>query len=87
LSASPLEECAGCGDLRDEIELMRIVNNKGDIKVDPGQDVPGRGVHLCPQVECLELACDNGGLKQGLKTEITDEIFDSLVEEIKHGGY
>lgn len=85
MSASPLKECSGCGDLRDEIELMRIVNNKGDIKVDPGGDVPGRDIYLCPQVQCLDLACDNGSLKQGLKIEINEEIYDSLVEEIKHG--
>ncbi len=85
MSASPLEECAGCGDLRDEIELMRIVNNKGDIKVDPGGDVPGRGIYLCPQIECLDLACENGSLKQGLKIEISDEIYDFLTEKIKQG--
>ncbi len=85
MSASPLKECSGCGDLRDEIELMRIVNNKGDIKVDPGRDVPGRDIYLCPQVQCLDLACDNGTLKQGLKKDITDDIYDSLVTKIKQG--
>ncbi|SDL61328.1 YlxR family protein [Halarsenatibacter silvermanii] len=85
MSASPLEECAGCGDLRDEIELMRVVNNKGEVKVDPGSDLPGRGIYLCPQVKCLDLACEKNALKQELKVEITDELYESLVEEIKHG--
>ncbi len=82
MTASPLEKCVGCGDFRDEIELMRVVNNKGDIKVDPGKDLPGRGIYLCPQKNCLDLACENGALKEGLKKEITDDIYDFLMEEI-----
>lgn len=51
---SPIRKCVGCGARRDKIELLRIVNNKGDILVDPGGKIPGRGAYLCPNIKCLD---------------------------------
>ncbi len=81
---SPIRQCIGCGARRDKIELLRVVNNKGDILVDPGGNVPGRGAYLCPNLDCLDKAVKKDALKNALKIEISDEIYEKISEEIKH---
>ncbi|ADO77111.1 RNase P modulator RnpM [Halanaerobium praevalens] len=84
-SRSPIRKCVGCGARRDKIELLRVVNNKGDILVDPGGRTPGRGAYLCPNLDCLDQAIEKGALKKALRKEISDEIYTKISEEIKHG--
>ena len=81
---SPIRKCVGCSARRDKIELLRVVNNKGDILIDPGERTPGRGAYLCPNLDCLDKAVEKGSLKNALKIEISDEIYDKISEEIKH---
>lgn len=81
---SPIRKCVGCGARRDKIELLRVVNNKGDILVDPGGRTPGRGAYLCPNLDCLDKAVEKDSLKKALKIEISDEIYEQISEEIKH---
>jgi len=81
---SPIRKCVGCGARRDKIELLRIVNNKGEIIIDPGGKVPGRGAYLCPNMDCLEKAVSKNKLSDALKFEISDEIYEKISEEIKH---
>lgn len=83
-SRSPIRKCVGCGARRDKIELLRVVNNKGEILIDPGERTPGRGAYLCPNMDCLDKAVENGALKDALKKEISDEIYEKISEEIKH---
>ncbi|MGM0420528.1 MAG: YlxR family protein [Bacillota bacterium] len=85
MQVSSIKKCAGCGDHRSEEELMRIVNNKGEIKVDPGGVMSGRDVYICPQVRCLEAAVENNELSKALKVKIEDDIYQKLLEEINHG--
>ncbi len=80
-----LKQCLGCGDRREEIELMRIVNNKGELKIDPGGRLSGRDVYICPQVSCFQAARKDNQLSEELHLEITEELFNQLLEEINHG--
>jgi len=70
LRGRSIKKCAGCGDHRSEVELMRIVNNKGEINVDPGGIISGRDVYICPQITCLDAAVENDELSKALKIEI-----------------
>jgi len=83
-SRSPIRKCVGCGARRDKIELLRIVNNKGEILIDPGERTPGRGAYLCPNTDCLDKAVEKDSLKKALKIDISDEIYEKISEEIKH---
>ncbi len=82
---SSLKQCLGCGDRREEIELVRVVNNRGEIKIDPGGRLSGRDVYLCPQVNCFQAARETSQLSSELHMKITDELFNQLLEEINHG--
>lgn len=84
MRASPIRQCVGCGARRDKVELLRVVNNKNEILVDPRGNLPGRGAYLCPNQECLDKAWENGNLSKALKTDLSDELYQKLVEEINN---
>ena len=79
---NPVKKCAACGERRSEIELLRIVKNKDQILIDPQGNLPGREVYLCPNRICIEEARDDNLISKGLKTEITDSIYNDIMEEI-----
>jgi hypothetical protein len=74
-SRSPIRKCVGCGARRDKIDIL----------IDPGERITGRGAYLCPNMDCLDKAVEKNSLKEALKIDISDEIYDKISEEIKHG--
>ena len=84
MKGTPIRQCVGCGARRDKVELLRVVNNKNEILVDPRGNLPGRGAYLCPNQECLNKAWKNGKLNKALKTELSEELYQKLVEEINN---
>jgi hypothetical protein len=81
---SPIRQCVGCGARRDKIELIRVVNNKNQISIDPGGNLPGRGAYICPNNRCLEQARKKNELENALKTKLSDDFYQKLVEEINN---
>jgi len=81
---TPMRMCIGCGERKTKSELIRVVYNKNDkrITVDLKGKMPGRGAYLCPDRECLLKARKKNSLARALKTVISDEIYDQLMEEI-----
>jgi uncharacterized protein len=80
----PMRMCIGCGERKTKGELIRVVYNKKDnkIMVDLRGKMPGRGAYLCPDQECLLRARKKDSLARALKTVISDQIYDQLMEEI-----
>ena len=44
---------------------------------------PGRGAYLCPDPECLKKAIRSKALSRSLETEIPQEVYDRLEEEME----
>ncbi|MFW5986260.1 MAG: RNase P modulator RnpM [Halanaerobiales bacterium] len=81
----PFRKCIACGERKSKIEMIRIVNNKGKILIDPDGKLPGRGAYICPDPVCVENAIKNNEIKKALKTDIPEEIYEQLTEEIGNG--
>ena len=79
---NPVKKCIACGDRRSEIELIKIVKNKDQVIVDPVNNLPGRGVYICPSKICIKEAKENNLLSDALKTTISDEFYNNIMEEI-----
>jgi len=79
---NPVEKCAACGERRSEMELLRLVKNKDQILIDPNGNMPGREVYLCPNKLCLEDAREKSLISENLKTKITDDVYNNIMEEI-----
>ena len=76
--------CLGCGEMIPKRELVRVVRNKeGDISVDLTSKKPGRGAYVCHKVECLTKAIKQKRLQRAFSCAISDEIFETLKQEIK----
>jgi uncharacterized protein len=52
----PVRTCVGCRARVPAGQLLRVVARDGAVLPDSGRRQPGRGAHLHPTADCLELA-------------------------------
>ncbi|MFI0354118.1 YlxR family protein [Actinomadura sp. 9N407] len=52
----PWRTCVGCRVRTAKTDLLRLVVVEGEVVIDRGKALPGRGAHLHPDPGCLELA-------------------------------
>ncbi len=80
---TPMRMCLGCREMKDKRELVRIVRTPENvIKVDKTGKASGRGAYVCPVKECLEKSIRSKALSRAFATEIPEEVFLHLKEEI-----
>lgn len=79
----PMRMCNGCMEMKPKKELIRIVKSpEGDVSVDLTGKKSGRGAYICRDIQCLEKAFKAKRLNKNLETNISDEIYNRLREEI-----
>lgn len=82
----PMRMCTGCHEMKPKKELIRVVKTpEGKIKVDFTGKLNGRGAYICKSVECFEKAKKQKALSRAFECQITDEVYDELMKEIKKG--
>ena len=59
---------------------MRLVNHRGEVLIDPRGKLAGRGAYLCPYRECWEAGLKGNRLEHALRTTLTLENRQMLVE-------
>ena len=83
--SQPMRVCVGCGELLPKKELTRVVlSPTGEISIDPTGKAPGRGAYMEMKVECLYMAYKSKRLERSLKHKVSQEIYESLKEQISH---
>ena len=81
----PQRKCAGCGELKDKKELIRVVRTpEGEFRIDTTGKAAGRGAYICRKKECLEAAKKNHGLERSFRQKINNEVYDRLAEELNN---
>ncbi|MDQ0148951.1 RNase P modulator RnpM [Eubacterium multiforme] len=79
----PLRMCTGCMEMKPKKELIRVVKSKeGEVSVDLTGKKAGRGAYVCKSHGCLEKAFKTKRLSRNLDTQINEEIYDRLREEM-----
>ena len=79
----PQRTCMGCQAKKEKRELVRIVRSpEGEISVDMTGKKPGRGAYICPDLECLNKVVKSKRLERSLETAISQEIYESLKEQL-----
>ena len=77
----PQRTCIACRQARAKRELLRIVRTTdGTIEVDSTGKKAGRGAYLCPVRECWEAGLKGNRLEYALRTKLTLENRQALVE-------
>lgn len=82
----PMRMCNGCMEMKPKKELIRVVkNNEDEVSVDLTGKKSGRGAYVCKSIECLEKAFKAKRLNKNLQTNISEDIYNKLKEEILNG--
>ncbi len=77
--------CAGCRDLIHRARGLRLVlSPDGELRPDLYAKLPGRGVHLCPNRNCLEKALKTNSLARTLQFPVRNvdahQIWNSFIQ-------
>lgn len=80
----PMRSCTGCGAKKEKRELIRVIRTpEGSIVLDATGRANGRGAYLCRDLSCLEKARKKRALERSLGTQIPEEVYERLEEELR----
>ena len=80
----PQRQCMGCRERKAKRELIRVVRTpEGEVKLDFGGKMNGRGAYICPQSECLKKAIRSKALDRSLEVTIPEEVIARLQKEME----
>ena len=83
----PQRQCMGCRERKAKKELIRVVRmTDGNVSLDFGGKLNGRGAYLCPDPECLKKAQKSKALERSLEAEIPQEVYARLAKEMGAGS-
>ena len=82
----PQRQCMGCRERREKRQLIRVVRKTdGEVSLDFGGKMNGRGAYLCPNPECRKKAIRSKSLDRSLEVTIPQEVYDRLAKEMEVG--
>ena len=82
----PQRQRMGCRERREKRQLIRVVRKTdGEVSLDFGGKMNGRGAYLCPNPECLKKAIRSKALDRSLEVTIPQEVYDRLAKEMEVG--
>ena len=77
----PQRTCVACRKVTTQRELVRLVCGTGNtVEVDPDGKKPGRGSYLCRAEACWETGLRRGLLERALRTKLTPENKEQLMQ-------
>ena len=80
----PQRQCMGCRERKAKREMIRVVRTpEGDVKLDFGGKMNGRGAYICPQSECLKKAIRAKALDRSLEVAIPEDVYARLQKEME----
>ena len=80
----PQRQCMGCRERKNKRELIRVVRSpEGQVSLDFGGKMNGRGAYLCPDPECLKRAIRSKALDRSLEVTIPQQVYDRLTKEME----
>ena len=80
----PQRQCMGCRERKAKREMIRVVRGTdGNVSLDFGGKMNGRGAYICPNPDCLKKAQRSKALERSLEVEIPAEVYDRRTREIE----
>lgn len=81
----PLRKCVVTGEMKPKNEMIRIVRNKeNEVFVDETGKANGRGAYVSLDPAIVTEAKEKDVLSGVLKTSISDEFYDELLERVNY---
>jgi len=76
----------GCRERKAKRELIRVVRQPdGNVSLDFGGKMNGRGAYICPDPECLKKVQRSKALERSLEVAIPEEVYQRLAKEMEAG--
>ena len=77
-----LRKCAGCAELKDQKDLIRItyIKESDEVIINNDSKKFGRSVYLCYNKSCKEKALKKNKLEKALKRPIPDNLKGKLID-------
>ena len=80
----PQRQCMGCRERKAKREMIRVVRGTdGNVSLDFGGKMNGRGAYICPNPDCLKKAQRSKALERSQEVEIPAEVYERLTKEIE----
>ena len=80
----PQRQCMGCRERKAKRELIRVVRTpEGEVPLDFGGKMNGRGAYICHQSECLKKAIRSKALDRSLEVTIPEDVYARLQREME----
>lgn len=80
----PLRKCIVTKEMKAKDDLIRIVRTKdGEVFIDPTGKQNGRGAYLSINLKVIEEAQKRNILREQLKVDIPENIYDQLKEMVE----
>jgi len=76
-------QCCVCKTHHPKNELLRFTIEKGEVVLDKDQNLQGRGIYICKNKNCLNIAKKKNLINKGLKVSGSIEIYNLALEEIE----
>ena len=77
-------QCMGCRERKAKREMIRIVRGTdGNVSLDFGGKMNGRGAYICPNPDCLAKAIRSKALDRSLEVTIPETVYDRLRKEME----
>ena len=77
-----MRRCVGCMESKPKNELVRIVLDGEEIRLDLTGKANGRGAYVCPDPDCVAKAVKNKGLQRSFKRPVDASVLETLLEEL-----
>lgn len=75
----PMRTCVGCRTSKAKKDLIRVVRTpEGEVALDLTGKRSGRGVYICPDLECLKKAVQGRQIERALETKVDNTIVADL---------
>ena len=69
--------------MKPKMQLIRIVRTpEGEIKLDAGGRMNGRGAYICRDAQCLKKAAKAGAVARAFEMKTPPELYERLEEEL-----
>ncbi len=82
--SAPQRTCIACRNVFNKRDIVRIVSTgEGRAEADIRGKMPGRGAYLCRNLACWEEGLKGNRLEHALKSEISRESKNELLDWIK----
>ena len=80
----PMRRCVGCMESKSKSSLIRIACYEGKVSIDPAGKAKGRGVYVCPDMECMAKAKKKRAFQRNFGVEISDDDMDAVFRGLEN---